>query len=83
MACDAIRAESPKTACYDGSYADSLTQYSSTTVEEVTDSSHLSHAMGLPEFDNDDEFYFMRKNDSFLSLQNRSNRYGWVWGGDA
>ena len=39
--------------------------------------------MGLPEFDNDDEFYFMRKNDSFLSLQNRSKRYGWVWGGDA
>ena len=79
MACDAIRAESPKTACYDGSYADSLTQYSSTTVDEVTDSSQLSHhAMGLPEFDNDDEFYFMRKNDSFLSFQNRSNRYGWL-----
>lgn len=77
MACDPLQAESPKSTCFDSPLWDSSTLYSSTSVEEGVDSSQLSyHAMGLPGFDNEDDIFFMHKRDSFLSLQNRSNRYG-------
>ena len=83
--CPAAGNESPTSVCCDMSHNGnpvSLVTYDnstsfSTTYDDFTDSSALSYnSVCLPdyEFDND-QFCFLHRDESFISLQNRSHRY--------
>ena len=84
--CAAAGMESPKSVCCDvpcgdnpASFltpCDNSTSYS-TTYDDFTDSSAFSYnGVCLPDYEfGENQFCFFHRNESFLSLQNRSPRY--------